>query len=91
MSDVNVQRRETQIENIRFDNLQTTNEISLIAHRDFLKHHVLANASSTRNILISKERLLFVTTRSLESNLKKAKCEESIKSQTLYHDFMSLN
>ncbi len=40
---------------------------------------MLANASSTRNILINKERLLFVATRLLESSLKKAKHKKFIK------------
>jgi len=91
MSDEDVQRRGTQIENIRFDDSYKTNSSSLIAHRELLKRHVLANAFLTRNISISKERLSFVATRSFESSLKKAKREKSIKSQTLYHEFMSLN
>jgi len=91
MGDANVQQRETQIGNIRFNDFQTTNLLSLIAHRRLLKRHVLVNASLTRNILINKERLSFVATRSLELSLKKAKREELVKSQTLYHKFMSLD
>lgn len=91
MGDANVQRRGTQIEDIRFNDSQTIDPPSLIAHRRLLKRHMLANASPTRNIPISKERLSFVATRSSKSSLKKAKREEPIESQTLYHEFMSLD
>ncbi len=89
MGGADVQRRGTQIGDIRFDDPQTTDPPS--AHRRLLKRHVLADASPTRNIPISKERLSFVATRSSEPSLKKAKREEPVESQTLYHEFMSLD
>lgn len=52
---------------------------------------MLTNAFSIRNILISKERLLFVVTKLLKLSLKKIKRKESIKSQTFYYEFMFLN
>jgi len=91
MGGADVQRRGTQIGDIRFDDPQTTDPPSLTAHRRLLKRHVLADASPTRNIPISKERLSFVATRSSEPSLKKAKREEPVESQTLYHEFMSLD
>jgi len=91
MGDGDVQRRGTQIGDIRFDDPHKTDSPSLTAHRGLLKRHVLADASPTRNIPISKERLSFVATRSSEPSLKKAKREKPVESQTLYHEFMSLD
>lgn len=91
MGDAEVQRRGTQIGDIRFDDPQRTDASSLTAHRGILKRHVLADASPTRNIPISTDRLSFVAMRSSEPSFKKAKREEPVESQTLYHDFMSLD
>jgi len=63
----------------------------LTVYRRLLKRYILANVSSTRNISINKERLLFVATRLSKSNFKKTKREKSVKLQIFYYKFMFLN
>lgn len=97
MSDVNVKRHETQIENIRFDDsksialkLALIDENSSISSR-ILKRHALTNDSSTRNIFVNTNRLSFVTIKTSKSSFRKVKVTHNVDSQTLYHEFMILN
>ena len=96
ISDANIQRQETQIRDIRFDNSKSTESKSAIELKNLLllfcrlKCYALADNSSIRNISINTNRFLFVSTKTSES-FKKVKITHNVNLQTFYYKFIILN
>lgn len=97
ISNVSVQRQETQIEDICFDNSKSIELKSAVEHKNLsllfcrLKCHALTENSSTRNIFINTNRFLFVSTKLSKSSFKKVKIIYNVEPQTFYYKFIVLN
>lgn len=92
-----MQRKGTQIGDIRFDNPRSSESDipvgprKLSPHPRLLNRHILADESPTRKIPINAERLSFVSTKASEPSAKKPKLSHKLEPHTLYHEFMSLD